>query len=159
MDKIESSTQCKAACCENSTQYERFTCLVSIQSDSLFTCVKKSTASQTKAGSSHCSASKGYFSVSNDSHPSSYYKMYPSYFRRCFCADEETSDTEMFDSCCTLEHKNKKMTNWNFRISLLAELHVSQRNPLAIESSNVFFVCPLKFRVRAELSQNKFKRN
>ena len=138
VEKNESSTQCNAACCENSTQYECFTRSVSSQSDSLLDCVKNSTASQTKA----CSLSPAL---------NSYYPFLPCY------ADETSSDDEKFNCCCTLKHK--KVSIWNFPICQRAALQISQRNPLVIRKSNTLFLCPLKFWVEAELVQHKQKRN
>ena len=151
VEKNESSTQCNAACCENSTQYECFTRSVSSQSDSLLACVKKSTASQTNT-CSLSSASNSYDRVSNDPHPSSFDDYFDNYY-----VVKKSSDDEMSDCCCTLEHE--KVSIWNFPICQRATLQISQRNPLVIRKSNTLFLCPFKFWVEAELVQHKHKRN
>ena len=153
MEKIDTSTQCNTACCENSTQYDLFTGSVSSQSDSKLVCVNNSTASQTEAPLPLCSTSIAYSRFSNAAR-SALYNNYLSYVRSC--KDENTSDDDMFDCYCTLKHK--KVSNWNFTICLQAELHVSQRNPLVIGRSNTLIVCPFTFWIRAELVQHKHKR-
>ena len=70
---------------------------------------------------------------------------------------QKSSDDKMLDCCCILKHKS--VSNWNCTVDLVAQLRVSQINPLVIGTSDAIYVCPFMFWLRAELVQNKYRLN
>ena len=64
----------------------------------------------------------------------------------------------VYCSNCMLEHP-VELSPWNFPICFQAFLHIYEREPLMVGTSNNLYVCPFQFWMSAELVENKQKKS